>query len=483
MHSEPIHLQSVALGGPRISVLAFLPPSALSWSEADLAELRESGVSAAVATDPAVFEHLAPWAHDLGLPLVWGGAQAPDGSWKPQGLAGFSRPAVSPSVPYFLISNEPVPGCCFLDTGLQLARYPGWAASLALPWGMALGLKGESPESWRSLALAGVTAGAQLILAAVDHPRDLEPLNSGLRAFSAVLGRELTRIPRRSAQAEAQIVVLGQRVRAAFQGEHGAYSEMAVFSVFDPKTTEAVPTKTFREVYSAVLSGEVDYGVLPIENALAGPIQDNFDLIREFSDLHIVGETQVRIEHNLIGLPSAGIDQVRKVLSHPQGLAQSRVFLESHPDWEQVPFYDTAGSVAHIARQGDPGLAAVASAEAARFYGMKILVPGIETNRQNFTRFFVLAPLVHRPLAAPNKASILFSTADEPGALSRCLAVFAAHGVNMKKLESRPIHGRPWEYLFYVDVQMTENQADFEAAFHELETVSKECRLLGVYRA
>jgi prephenate dehydratase len=223
--------------------------------------------------------------------------------------------------------------------------------------------------------------------------------------------------------------------------------------------------------------------MVPIENALAGAIDDNFDLLLEFEGLHIVAETQVRIEHNLIGLPGTPLTAIKKVLSHPQGLAQSRKFLESHPEWEAVPFYDTAGSVAHVARTADSSLAAIASAEAARVYGMEILVAGVESNHQNFTRFFQIATKAVSTPSDPNKASIVFATADEPGALSKCLAVFAAHSVNMKKLESRPIQGRPWDYMFYVDVAMPADPARFGAAFAELQTVAKDCRLLGKYRA
>lgn len=489
MHAESLALQSVVIGRSRISVLAFLSSEALTWTDEDLAELREAGACAAVLSSAQALNHLSPLAKKLGLPLLFFSQEShlPSGL-QADGLIGKTLPVnqedKSLSLPFFLLAGEPESGCCFIDEKYQISRYPLWSRTLDCPWGMALGLNGQAAEDWLPLALAGFTAGAQFALVTVKNPKELESLTGELKAFSAVLGRELTRIPKQTLPVAEQKTVSGAvRVRAAFQGEHGAYSEMAVFSVFDKTATTAVPIKTFREVYSAVLAGEVDYGVIPIENALAGPIQDNFDLLQEFPDLHIVAETQVRIEHNLIGLPQASVEDIKRVLSHPQGLAQSRVFLEGHPGWESVPFYDTAGSVAYIAQQNDKTMAAIASAEAARFYGMKILVPGIETNRQNFTRFFVLAPRKHAPLAKPNKASILFSTADEPGALSRCLAVFAAHGVNMKKLESRPIHGRPWEYLFFVDVQLPDNSADFDAALGELETVAKECRLLGRYRA
>jgi prephenate dehydratase len=222
--------------------------------------------------------------------------------------------------------------------------------------------------------------------------------------------------------------------------------------------------------------------MIPIENALAGSITENYDLLLEFPDVHIVGETQVRVEHNLIGLPGTSLDTIKRVFSQPPALAQSKQFLDAHPKWEAVPFYDTAGSVKHIAQLKDPSLAAIASSEAARVYGMEILVPGVETNHRNFTRFFLIARPEQAARGVPNKASLVFGTADEPGALTRCLAVFATHGVNMTKLESRPIHGRPWDYMFYVDLRLPEPAA-FQAAFDELGRVAKDLRLLGVYPA
>ncbi len=221
-----------------------------------------------------------------------------------------------------------------------------------------------------------------------------------LKALAGVLGRELTRIPK---QAEGTAESRGNTVdkeklyagypasRVAFQGEHGAFSEMAVFNLFPTDTSRVIPLPSFREVFSAVLSGDADFGMIPIENALAGPINENYDLMLEFPDLHIVGETQVRVEHNLIGWPGTPLDKIRRVFSHPQGLAQSKLFLEAHPQWEAVPFYDTAGSVKHVAETDDSTLAAIASAEAARVYGLSILVPGVETNQRNFTRFFLIA--------------------------------------------------------------------------------------------
>lgn len=376
------------------------------------------------------------------------------------------------------------PGLVFLDTACQIGRYPVWARTLARPWGPLV----EGPDLV-PLALAAVAAGASLVALKCSEPSSAASLVAELKGLAGLLGRELTRVPKRAEGSTRTGTVPGLRYgarsgqRVAFQGEHGAFSEMAVFNLFSSQTSQVVPLPSFREVFSAVLSGDVDFGMVPIENALAGPINENYDLLLEFADLHIVGETQVRVEHNLIGLPGASLEGIKRVFSHPQGLAQSKQFLDAHPTWEAVPFYDTAGSVKHVARSADPSLAAIASAEAARVYGMEILVPGVETNHRNFTRFFLIARNAEVGEGSPNKASLVFATADAPGALSRCLAVFANHGVNMTKLESRPIHGRPWDYMFYVDARLPDRQGAFEATLAELGEVAKELRVLGVYES
>jgi len=446
----PLRLGPVTLGHPRISVLAVLDGTSL-WTAAHGEALREVGVSLAITEGPR------------------------------------STGSV-PTVPWsdLAVGTDPrAPGLLFLDTGYQVALYPQWARTLTRPWGPLV----EGPDAV-ALALAAVAAGAPLVALRCVVPIDVSEAVTELKALAGLLGRELTRIPKQAegttrwgpAEQDPSRRYGARPSRVAFQGEHGAFSEMAVFNLFSEKT-QAVPLPTFREVFSAVLAGEVDFGMVPIENALAGPINENYDLLLEFPDLHIVGETQVRVEHNLIGLPGTALTTIRRVLSHPQGLAQSKQFLDAHPQWEAVPFYDTAGSVKHVAQVGDPTLAAIASAEAARVYGMEILVPGVESNPRNFTRFFLIARLTEPGVGTPNKASLVFATADEPGALSRCLAVFSGHGVNMTKLESRPIHGRPWDYMFYVDVRLPTEPGAFDATLVELGGVAKELRLLGVYEA
>ncbi|OHD11386.1 MAG: hypothetical protein A2Z96_03265 [Spirochaetes bacterium GWB1_48_6] len=337
-------------------------------------------------------------------------------------------------------------------------------------------------ENVSSVIMGALACGVEGVLAPFTNLETWEELYPQLKSLVFSLEKELIRPPlKKIVHIPEQTQNPGNSRTVAFQGERGAYSELAVFSLFDPKDTSAIPMKAFRDVYEAVLKGEVDYGLLPLENALAGSIHDNFDLLLQYPDLHIVAETQIRIEHNLIGLPGATLQDIKKVYSHPQGLAQSAAFLDQHPEWERVPFYDTAGSVAYVAEQKDPTLAGIASAVAAKFYGMEILKSGVETNPRNFTRFALIAPLGVTPLGLVNKASLVFSTAHSPGALSDCLSILSQHQLNMRKIESRPIHGKPWSYMFYVDVEVPADMALFDAARKALTEKASEFRLLGAY--
>jgi len=429
-------------------LVAVLDRSAARWNALDWEVLRESGVSAAVVD--TLVETSFPLI--LRSELAWGDRQQAGKFW--------------------------------VDTQYGFSHYPQWSREESRPWGPYL----EGPDA-PHLVLAALSAGAPVVFMPCPLPQSLGEVAVDLRSLAGLLGRELTRIPKAAApidrvpSANESSFGGSDSYQVAFQGEPGAFSEMAVHTLFSKSSTTAIPLPAFLDVFSAVLAGEVDYGMVPIENSLAGPINENYDLLLQFPDLRIVAETQVRVEHNLIGLPGTKLGQIKRVFSHPQGLAQSRQFLESHPDWEAVPFYDTAGSVKHIAKVGDPSLAAIASGEAARVYRMEVLVPGVETNPRNFTRFFLIGRQMEIRGGVPNKASLVFGTADAPGALSRCLAVFAAHDVNMTKLESRPIHGRPWDYMFYVDVRLPAEHAAFDRTLQELGSVAQELRVLGVYRA
>ncbi len=349
------------------------------------------------------------------------------------------------------------------------------------------------------MALAAVAAGADGIMVEVhpdpDHalsdgpqsiyPEQFEKLMRDIEAMAPVLGKELSRLPApvgggRAAPVSVSASGGGEAIRVAFQGERGAFSEKAIAMEFQEQV-EPLPQPSFRHVFDAVLSGDARYGVIPIENSLAGSIHENYDLLLEYPDIQIVGERKIRVVHNLIGIPGSAIEDVRRVYSHPQGLAQCARFLDRHPEWERVPYYDTAGSVARVASEGRKENAAIASAEAAAVHGMAVLKQGIETNALNYTRFFVIAREGAGRPAPAKMASFVFATADRPGCLYRALSILAERGLNMKKLESRPILGKPWEYMFYVDVEMPADREPFDAAVKLLAEETDDFRILGTY--
>ena len=359
----------------------------------------------------------------------------------------------------------------------------------------ATGIRSEVPP----VALAALAAGADGLIVEV-HPRPDEALSDGpqslypdqferlmrdIEALSPVVEKEVQRLPDKAGRVPAFAGVsgvAGDQLGIAFQGERGAFSELALLRYFQSEGVVPVPRPDFRSVFTSVLDGSCRYGIIPLENSLAGSVHENYDLLLQFPDIRIVGETQIRIIHSLIGTPAATMESIKRVLSHPQGLAQCARFLDEHPEWERVPFYDTAGSVAHVAKVGDPGVAAIANSEAASVYKMKSLKDGIETNPHNYTRFAVLARDSEAEVARPTKASILFATPDTPGALLSCMAVLSKRDLNLKKLESRPIHGKPWQYMFYLDIELPEDGTVFDAAMEELSAVAIELRLLGRYR-
>ncbi len=357
------------------------------------------------------------------------------------------------------------------------------------------------------MALAAIAAGAHGIMVEVHpdpdkalsdgpqslYPEQFEKLMRDIEALAPVLEKEVYKLPEYSNEAfsvrgfdveakrSGKISPTDTRLRVGFQGERGAYSEKAVYSYYQ-EAVDVFAFPSFRDVFDAVLGGKIDYGVVPIENSLAGSIHQNYDLLLQYPDIKIVGEKKIRIVHSLIGLPDAEIGDIKRVYSHPQGLAQCEKFLSKHPTWEQVPFYDTAGSVSFIAREGKKENAAIASSQAAKVYRMKILKEGIETNSQNYTRFVVITHGSRAEVKNPNKASFVFSTLDKPGALYLTLKVLAEKKLNMKKLESRPFPEKPWEYMFYIDIDIPEEMDIFERAVEEIRESTGYFRILGMYR-
>jgi 3-deoxy-7-phosphoheptulonate synthase len=351
------------------------------------------------------------------------------------------------------------------------------------------------------MALAAVAAGADGLIVEVHtdpehalsdgpqslYPEQFEKLMRDIQALTPVLSKELARLPEQLPQAPPHAAVApeeGGRIKAAFQGEPGAFSENALLRYF-PDSVESLPLPEFRDVFDAVLAGKCHYGIIPIENTLTGSIHQNYDLLLQYPDIRIVGEKTIRIIHNLIGLPEAEIRDIRRVYSHPQGLSQCARFLDGYPQWEKIPFYDTAGSIAFIAAEGDRRNAGIASLEAARVHNMKVLKEGIETDSQNYTRFVVIAreelARTDSRLGSANRASLVFSTANTPGSLFRALEVLAERKINMVKLESRPIAGKPWEEMFYVDVDVPQEEGVFQQALDQLSGATETLRILGLY--
>lgn len=274
-----------------------------------------------------------------------------------------------------------------------------------------------------------------------------------------------------------------KRHRAGFQGALGAFSQEAVGQLLGSKV-EVVPYTKFEEVFRALSRGKIDHAVIPIENTLAGSVHENYDHLLHF-DVRIIGETNVRIIHNLIAPPGVRFKDIRKVYSHPVALNQCLRFFTRNPKMESTPFYDTAGSVKMVMEENAPDAAAIGSAVAASIYGGKIMRRSIEDDRRNYTRFFLLktSKRRHRPRrdAKHWKTSLVFTTRNTPGALFRALSAFALRDLNLMKIESRPWHGRPFEYLFYLDFLGREDEPRVQNALHHLAELADFLRVLGSY--
>jgi 3-deoxy-7-phosphoheptulonate synthase len=361
--------------------------------------------------------------------------------------------------------------------------------------------------------LAAIAAGADGLTVEV-HPRPDEALSDGpqslypeqfeklmrdIEALAPVVGKELLRTPRvqnieltdyAASVHETISSELFSSLPAAFAGESGAYAEQALMRAFG-EDAQRVQTNGFKEVFNAVLDGSACAGVVPVENSLTGSIHENYDLFLRYPDIAMVGELKLRIVHCLIADERTTVDSIRIIRSHPQGFAQCKEFLDKHADWTLEPYNNTAAAVASIVREGAMKVAAIAGESAARAHGLKVLKEGIETNPLNYTRFAIISRRVGDKAPVPpslgsgkiNKASLVFAVSDEPGSLFACLSIMSERGINLSKLESRPIQGKPWEYLFYVDVSIPDSTAVFDEAIEELKKKTKDFHFLGSYRA
>ena len=268
-------------------------------------------------------------------------------------------------------------------------------------------------------------------------------------------------------------------VAVAIQGEAGSFSHAAAREALGPDV-RLVPCATFDELFRAVEAGQATRGVVPIENSLAGSVYEAYDALGAHA-LHVVGETQVRVRHCLVVRPGTALAALRRVASHPVALAQCRRFFVDHPAIAPVPAYDTAGAVRDLLAGRLDADGAVGSALAARLYGGEILLEGIEDHPENYTRFLVVAR-EPGPEGGTSKTSLVFLLPNVPGSLHRAMGVFATRGLDLTKIESRPLLGRPWEYAFYLDV-LGDPRGAVGDALAELAGLARELRVLGAYPA
>lgn len=268
-------------------------------------------------------------------------------------------------------------------------------------------------------------------------------------------------------------------MKVAYQGEPGAYSERAVRSLFTD--AEPLPCATVRHAFSRVTSGEAEFGVVPLENSQAGSVNETYELLSNTSLLRIVGESIVRVDHALLGVPGARLEDVRRAHSHWQALAQCEDFLASMRI-EAVPEHDTAGAARKVAELSEPADAAIASVDAAGLAGLIVLAERIQTEKENFTKFAIVGS-TDPGLGPADKTSMVMAVLDEPGSLLGALEPFAARGINLHKLESRPRHGAAFEYLMYVDFMAPADDPEVEAALKEVREHTSLLKILGSYRS
>lgn len=267
--------------------------------------------------------------------------------------------------------------------------------------------------------------------------------------------------------------------KVAFQGEAGAYSEEAIRQYFGPDV-ETVPCRTLEDMFPEVESGRADYAILPVENAIAGSVAGAYELLVQ-RDLRITAEVILHVQHMLMAVPGVDRSEIRRVRSHPQALAQCQRYLSRY-GLKPEPAFDTAGSARQLAENPEPDVAVIASRLAAELYGLEIIDRGIEDFPFNYTRFFVLG-MEDPPRAQRAKTSIVFSTRHRPGALYKCMGEFAARGINLTKIESRPRLNQPWRYMFYLDFEGHCQDIEAEAALMGLLRHASFVKLLGSYPA
>ena len=267
--------------------------------------------------------------------------------------------------------------------------------------------------------------------------------------------------------------------RIFYQGERGCFSELAAEKFFD-SPIEGIGVPTFEAVFEAVKNERDGYGIIPIENALTGSIHQNYDLILKY-DLWIVGEVRLKITFNLLAHPGVPLASIKEVWSHPVALDQCKEFFARHPEYKVVPVYDTAGAAKILEKEKRTDVGILAGPQVAKLYGLQVLEQKVEDNPQNFTRFLILSREKKICAGQNVKTSIVFGVKNAPGILFKCLSVFALRNIDLAKLESRPIIGKPWEYLFYIDLKGSIEDENCKGAVENFSEVVVYLKILGSY--
>jgi 3-deoxy-7-phosphoheptulonate synthase len=348
-------------------------------------------------------------------------------------------------------------------------------------------------EKVAPMARSAIAAGADGLMVEVHHnpehalsdgPQSLYPEQFGhlardLYVIAPVVGKQLDfNYLQKAREQQRQPTSESPKIMAAYLGEPGSYSHKACTQCFGadaPLTAKP----SFKSIFEEVNDGLALYGIIPLENSLTGSIHENYDLLLEY-DLQIVAEIYLRIIHHLVGKPGAKLEEIRRIWTAAAVVPQCRQFLERYPDWEIINLASTTSSVRYIHDSGQDKDAAIGSREAAQIYNLKVLAEGIETNPRNFTRFVVVGRTPFKE-GVKTKSSVVFSTVNQPGALFDVMRIFAAQKINMVKLESRPIHGKPWQYMFYADVETDLRAPEMESVMRRIMQKTDFIKIIGCY--
>lgn len=376
----------------------------------------------------------------------------------------------------------------------------------------AVGIRDKIPP----MGLASIAGGADGIIVEVHchpekamsdgpqalYPQQFDKLMHDIEALAPVLGKSISHIreDKKISVAEKCYKNKSDKIICAYSGNRGAYAEQAIARYFDSEKIIESEQASFSDIFQMVTDGKADFGMVPIENSLAGSVYENYDNLSRFVDVSIIGTITLNIRHALLGVKGACISDVKNIYSHPQAFSQCKKYLENHSSWNHVDAVSTATAAKTIEDLDSKENAAIASTVNASLYGLDVLCEDIEDNPGNFTRFVIIAANNAQPKTkfanvAPKVASIIFKTKNQPGALYHCLGIFDKYKLNLSRLESRPIQGEPWRYWFYADADISalgeqipgiDNSEGgirvyVEKAVEELKTVADDVRILGIY--